>query len=46
VPVIFGLLTTHTLEQAEARAGERHGNKGDEAGITALKMISTRSKYQ
>ena len=37
-PVIFGVLTTNTLEQAEDRAGGKHGNKGDEAAITALKM--------
>ena len=46
VPVIFGLLTTLTLDQAKARAGGRHGNKGDEAAITALKMIAVHSKYQ
>lgn len=46
VPVIFGLLTTHTLDQAKARAGGRHGNKGDEAAITALKMVALQSKYQ
>ena len=46
VPVIFGLLTTHTLDQAKARAGGRHGNKGDEAAITALKMIVLREKYR
>ncbi|MBF6629163.1 MAG: 6,7-dimethyl-8-ribityllumazine synthase [Proteiniphilum sp.] len=46
VPVIFGLLTTNTLDQAKARSGGRHGNKGDEAAITALKMIALHSKYQ
>lgn len=46
VPVIFGLLTTNTFEQAKARAGGRHGNKGDEAAITALKMIALHSKYK
>lgn len=46
VPVIFGLLTTNTLEQAKARSGGRHGNKGDEAAITALKMIALSSKYK
>lgn len=45
VPVIFGLLTTNTLEQARARSGGRHGNKGDEAAITALKMIALNQKY-
>lgn len=46
IPVIFGLLTTNTLDQAKARAGGRHGNKGDEAAITALKMIALKGKYQ
>ena len=46
VPVIFGLLTTLTLAQAKARSGGRHGNKGDEAAITALKMLALRSRYQ
>ena len=45
VPVIFGLLTTNTQEQATARSGGRHGNKGDEAAITALKMIELNEKY-
>lgn len=38
IPVIFGLLTTNTLEQAQDRSGGKHGNKGIEAAITALKM--------
>lgn len=37
-PVIFGVLTTNTLQQAEARSGGEHGNKGVEAAVTALKM--------
>ena len=37
-PVIFGVLTTNDEEQALDRAGGKHGNKGDEAAITALKM--------
>ena len=37
-PVIFGVLTTNDEQQALDRAGGRHGNKGDEAAITALKM--------
>lgn len=44
IPVIFGVLTTNSLEQAKARAGGRHGNKGDEAAITALKMIALNTK--
>ena len=39
IPVIFGLVTTNTMEQAEERAGGRLGNKGDECAITAIKMI-------
>ncbi len=38
LPFIFGVLTTDTLEQAKDRAGGKHGNKGDEAAVTALKM--------
>lgn len=45
VPVIFGLITTNTFEQAKARSGGIHGNKGDEAAITALKMIALNDKY-
>jgi 6,7-dimethyl-8-ribityllumazine synthase len=37
-PVVFGVLTTDTLKQAQERAGGKHGNKGDEAAITAIKM--------
>jgi len=39
IPFIFGLLTTDNLQQSEDRAGGKHGNKGDEAAITAIKMI-------
>jgi 6,7-dimethyl-8-ribityllumazine synthase len=38
-PVIFGVLTTHNLKQAQERAGGKHGNKGVEAAETALKML-------
>jgi len=38
-PVIFGVLTTDTKQQALDRAGGKHGNKGDEAAITAIKML-------
>lgn len=37
-PVIFGVLTTDNQQQAEDRAGGKHGNKGDEAAVTAIKM--------
>lgn len=39
-PVIFSVLTTDTMEQALDRAGGRHGNKGVEGAITALKMLA------
>jgi 6,7-dimethyl-8-ribityllumazine synthase len=38
-PVVFGVLTTDTLEQAKDRSGGKLGNKGDEAAITAIKMV-------
>lgn len=38
-PVIFGVLTPNTQEQAEARAGGKYGNKGEEAAVAALEMI-------
>ncbi len=38
-PVIFGVLTPNTQQQALDRAGGVHGNKGDEAAITAIKML-------
>lgn len=38
-PVIYGLLTTDTMQQALDRAGGIHGNKGDEAAVTAIKMV-------
>lgn len=47
IPVIFGVLTTDNQQQAIDRSGGKHGNKGDEAGITAIKMVafSQRFKY-
>lgn len=41
-PVIFGVLTTNDQKQAMDRAGGKHGNKGDEAATTAVKMLSVR----
>jgi 6,7-dimethyl-8-ribityllumazine synthase len=38
-PVVFGVLTTNTKKQALDRAGGKLGNKGDEAAITAIKML-------
>ena len=38
IPVIFGVLTDNTIEQAINRSGGKYGNKGVEAAITAIKM--------
>lgn len=38
IPVIYGLLTTNTLQQAQERSGGRLGNKGDECAVVAIKM--------
>lgn len=39
IPVVYGLITTNTMEQATDRAGGKLGNKGDECAITAIKMV-------
>ena len=46
IPVIYGLLTTENMRQAEDRAGGVMGNKGDECAITAIKMIDFSCKLQ
>ena len=40
VPTIFGILTVDDQQQADERTGGAHGNKGEEAALTALKMIT------
>ena len=40
IPVVFGVLTTENIEQAIERAGTKAGNKGFEAALTAIEMIS------
>lgn len=39
IPVIFGVLTTDTVDQALERAGAKGGNKGFEAAVTAIEMV-------
>jgi 6,7-dimethyl-8-ribityllumazine synthase len=39
-PVIFGVLTDNNIEQSRARSGGALGNKGDEAAVTAIKMVA------
>ncbi len=46
VPVIFGVLTVDNEEQARQRTGGKHGHKGEEAAITALKMISLQQSFK
>ena len=43
-PVIFSVLTCNTMEQAEDRSGGKHGNKGVEGAVSALKMLSLSEK--
>ena len=40
IPVIFGVLTTNTIEEAIQRAGTKAGNKGFDAGVTAIEMVN------
>ena len=44
VPVVFGVLTCDDRSQADARAGGGHGNKGAEAALAALEMVSLRRR--
>jgi 6,7-dimethyl-8-ribityllumazine synthase len=45
IPVIFGVLTPNTYQQAQDRAGGKHGNKGDEAAVTAIKMADLKKSF-
>jgi 6,7-dimethyl-8-ribityllumazine synthase len=40
VPIVFGVLTTDTIEQAIERAGTKAGNKGADAALAAIEMVS------
>lgn len=44
IPVIYGVLTTETIEQAIERAGTKLGNKGWEAALTAIEMVDVLKK--
>ncbi|GAB7140562.1 6,7-dimethyl-8-ribityllumazine synthase [Deferribacterales bacterium RsTz2092] len=46
VPVIFGVLTTDTIEQAVERAGTKAGNKGADAAMVALEMLNLLKEIQ
>jgi 6,7-dimethyl-8-ribityllumazine synthase len=45
IPTIFGVLTVDNQQQADERTGGIHGNKGAEAAVTALKMISLKDSF-
>lgn len=46
VPTIFGILTVDNQQQVDERIGGKHGHKGEEAAITALKMISLQQSFK
>ncbi|NLJ42326.1 MAG: 6,7-dimethyl-8-ribityllumazine synthase [Bacteroidales bacterium] len=46
IPFIFGVLTTLNMEQALERSGGKHGNKGDEAAVTAIKMAALQREME
>lgn len=46
IPFIFGVLTTENLQQALDRAGGKHGNKGDEAAVTAIRMAALQKEME
>lgn len=45
VPIVFGVLTTDTIEQAIERAGTKAGNKGYEAAVTAIEMSNLLNEF-
>jgi 6,7-dimethyl-8-ribityllumazine synthase len=45
-PVIFGVLTTETLEQALDRSGAKAGNKGAEAALTLVEMLNLKTALE
>lgn len=46
VPTIFGILTVDSQEQADERTGGKHGHKGEELAITAIKMIALQQSFK
>lgn len=46
MPFIFGVLTPDNQQQALDRAGGKHGNKGDEAAVTAIKMLCLKKSFR
>lgn len=46
MPIAFGVLTTNDMQQALDRAGGKHGNKGDEAAATAIRMVKVQNDME
>ncbi|MEO6538598.1 MAG: 6,7-dimethyl-8-ribityllumazine synthase [Ferruginibacter sp.] len=46
IPTIFGVLTVNDQKQADERTGGKHGHKGEEAAVTALKMINLSNSFK
>ncbi|PCJ85752.1 MAG: 6,7-dimethyl-8-ribityllumazine synthase [Flavobacteriales bacterium] len=45
-PVIFGVLTDNNIGQSQSRSGGKHGNKGDEAAVSAIKMVAVQKEIR
>jgi 6,7-dimethyl-8-ribityllumazine synthase len=46
VPTIFGVLTVDNQQQVDERLGGKHGHKGEEAAITAIKMMALKNSFK
>ena len=46
IPVIYGLITTNNMQQAEDRCGGTLGNKGDECAVAAIKMVNLKQQLK
>ena len=46
VPILFGVLTTETTEQADDRAGGKHGNKGADVALAAMEMVELMKRLE
>lgn len=45
-PVIFGVLTDNNIQQSIDRSGGKHGNKGEEAAVSAIKMVALQNEFE
>jgi 6,7-dimethyl-8-ribityllumazine synthase len=46
IPVVFGIITADTIEQAVERSGTKDGNKGSDAAVTAIEMVNVLEKIK